>query len=57
MYTYEERMKAVQLYIKYNHSLASVIAEPGYPSHQALLVWYREYKARFKVGIRRMRYS
>lgn len=45
MYTYEERMKAVQLYIKYNHSLASVIAELGYPSHQALLGWYREYKA------------
>ena len=43
MYSYEERMRAVQLYIKYEHSLATVMRELGYPSHQALLKWYREF--------------
>lgn len=44
MYSYEERMRAVQLYIKYEHSLTAVMNELGYPSHQMLLRWYREYK-------------
>ena len=42
MYFYEERLRAVKLYIKYDHSLSAVIRELGYPSHQALLQWYRE---------------
>lgn len=44
MYTYEDRLRAVKLYIKYDHSISAVIRELGYPSHQALLQWYREYK-------------
>ena len=43
MYSYEERLRAVKLYIKCDHSLSAVIRELGYPSHQALLQWYREY--------------
>ena len=43
MYSYEERLRAVKMYIKYDHSLSTVIRELGYPSHQALLQWYREY--------------
>lgn len=43
MYSYEERLRAVKLYIKYDHILSAVIRELGYPSHQALLQWYREY--------------
>lgn len=44
MYSYEERMKAVKLYIKYEHSLASVIHELGYPSSKALYKWFKEYE-------------
>ena len=43
MYSYEEWLRAVKLYIKYDHSLSAVIRELGYPAHQALLQWYREY--------------
>lgn len=43
MYSYEDRMKAVKLYIQYDHSLAAVIRELGYPSQQMLLRWYQEY--------------
>ena len=44
MYSYEERMKAVKLYMKYENSLATVIQELGYPSPRALYKWYKEYE-------------
>ena len=44
MYTYEDRLRAVKLYIKYDHSISAVIRELGYPSRHALLQWYREYE-------------
>ncbi|GAB2320025.1 hypothetical protein IRB23SM22_22870 [Alkalibacterium sp. s-m-22] len=40
MYSYQERMTAVKLYIKYEHSLTSVIQELGYPSSKALYKWF-----------------
>ncbi len=45
MYSYEDRMKAVQLYIKYDHSISSVICKLGYPTKTMLLRWYKEYMA------------
>ncbi len=44
MYSYEDRMKAVQLYIKYDRSAADTIRELGYPSRGVLVRWYREYE-------------
>lgn len=43
MYTYEERMKAVMLYIQYDKSPSAVIYELGYPSRNMLTAWYKEY--------------
>jgi len=43
MYSYEERMRAVQLYIKYYFSPSDVIYEIGYPSRNRLRQWYKEY--------------
>ena len=45
MYTYEQRMKAVQLYIKYYHKASLVIRELGYPNRHQLVKWYNEYEA------------
>lgn len=42
-YTYEEKMKAVQLYIEYGRSPASVQYELGYPSRSCLNKWYHKY--------------
>ena len=42
-YSYDERMKAVQLFIKYDLSPSAVIHELGYPSRNRLRAWYREY--------------
>lgn len=42
-YTYEEKVKAVQLYIKYGRSPALVRHELGYPSKSCLNKWYNKY--------------
>lgn len=44
MYSYEDRMRAVKLYIKYDKSAASVIQELGYPNRHTLKNWYLEYQ-------------
>ena len=43
MFSYEERLKAVKLYLKYNSWMA-VINELGYPTVNALRGWVKEYK-------------
>lgn len=45
MYTYERRMTAVKLYIKYFHRASAVIRELGYPNRHVLVNWYKEYEA------------
>ena len=45
MYSYEDRKRAVELYIKYDFSASSVILELGYPeSSRSITRWYKEYK-------------
>ena len=42
MYTFEERMKAVELYIQSGYSEGIVIRTLGYPFYTALRNWYKE---------------
>lgn len=45
MYSYEDRIRAVKLYIQYDKSFASVKREFGYPKHCTTLhKWYAEYQ-------------
>ena len=45
MYSQEQRLKAVKLYIQYGHHAATVLRELGYPnSAQSLVNWYREFE-------------
>ncbi len=43
MYTYDQRMKAVKLFIESNINENIVIKNLGYPSPGALRSWYKEY--------------
>lgn len=45
MYSYEDRLKAVLLYIKYNHHASQVIRELGYPNRHTLQQWYQQYES------------
>ena len=44
MYSFEEKMKAVNLYIKYHYKAAPVIRELGYPERHMLVKWYKQYE-------------
>lgn len=44
MFSYQERLKAVQLYFQYDRCLSQVVRELGYPSESGLLKWCREYE-------------
>ena len=52
MYSYEERMRAVELYIKLGKRLGATIRELGYPTKNALKGWHREYERRQDLQIR-----
>lgn len=43
MFSHEERVKAIQLFLKYDCSYAATVRKLGYPSVGALRQWYKEY--------------
>lgn len=60
MYSYEDRLRAVQLYIKLGKRLGLAIRQLGYPTKNALITWYREYEQRHDLPtgyVRQPRYS
>lgn len=44
MFSYEDRLRAVRLYIKLGKRLGLTIRQLGYPTKNALKTWYREYE-------------
>ena len=44
MYYYEDRIRAVKLYIKLGKRLSATIRQLGYPTKNSLIGWYREYQ-------------
>lgn len=50
MYSREERIRAVELWIKYRKRSRAVIKELGYPS-RTLLLWYKDYLQEQETGI------
>ncbi|MGF6979746.1 transposase-like protein [Paraburkholderia sp. JPY465] len=44
MYSYEDRIRAVELYIKLGKRIAATIRQLGYPTKNALKSWHREYE-------------
>jgi transposase-like protein len=51
MHSYEERMRAVALYIKLAKRVQTTIRELGYPTKNTLRGWYREYERYQDVSI------
>ena len=44
MYSYEDRLRAVELYIKLGKRLKAVIRQPGYPTKNSLRAWHEEFQ-------------
>jgi transposase-like protein len=49
MYSYEDRLRAVQLYIKLGKRLGLTIRQLGYPTKNALKTWYGGYEQRLEL--------
>ena len=46
MYSYEDRIRAVELYIKLGKPVRATMRQLGDPTKNALKGWYREYEQR-----------
>ena len=61
MYSYEDRVRAVELYIKLGKRLRATIRQLGYPTKNALKGWCREFEQRLDLPVgyagRRPKYS
>ena len=60
MYSYEDRLRAVQLYIKLGKRSGLTVRQLGYPTKNALKTWHREYEQRHDLAagyVRVPRYS
>ena len=43
MYSYEDRIKAVRLYLKLGRRLGVTMRQLGYPTKNTLIGWYAEF--------------
>lgn len=55
MYSYEDRLRAVRLYIKLGRRVGLTIRQLGYPTKNALKQWHREYEQRLDLPAGYMR--
>ena len=60
MYSYDDRLRAVQLYIKLGKRAGLTIRQLGYPTKNALKAWHRAYEQRHglpKAYLREPKYT
>ncbi len=51
MYSYEDRIRAVELFIKLGKRVRATIRQLGYPTKNALKGWHREYERRLDLSV------
>ncbi len=51
MYSTKKRLKAVELFLKYDFSYSDVFHELGYPHRRTLTIWYEQYLEEQRTGI------
>ncbi|MBC2709347.1 MAG: transposase [ANME-2 cluster archaeon] len=51
MYSTKKRLKAVELFLKYDFSYSDVFHELGYPNRRTLTIWYEQYLEEQRTGI------
>jgi putative transposase len=51
MYSYEDRIRAVELFIKLGKRVRATIRQLGYPTKNALKGWHREYEQRLDLPL------
>ena len=49
MFSTEQRRIAIETFIRFDHSHADAIAEPGYPTRHSLRAWHKDYPGHGEV--------
>ena len=49
MYSLEQRRVAIETFVRFGHSCADTIAEPGRPDRQSLRGWWNDYRGHGEV--------
>ena len=57
MYSYEDRIRAVELFIKLGMRVRPTIRQLGYPTKNSLARWYREYEREQDLQVKYFRTS
>ncbi len=52
MYSYADRIRAVELYIKLGKRVKATLRQLGYPTKNALKGWWREYEQHLDLRVR-----
>ena len=52
MYSYEDRIRAVRLYIKLGKRTAATIRQLGYPTKNSLKGWHQEHEQPTIIGLK-----
>ena len=55
MYSYEDRIRAVKLYIKLGKRVGATLRQLGYPTKDALKSWHREFEPHQDLPAARVR--
>ena len=50
MYSYEDKTRAIELYLRYDRSAAAAINELGYPNRHTLGLWHMEFAENGDLG-------
>ena len=57
MYSREEQIRAIELWLKYGKRTMAVIRELGYPSRRLIPIWYKDYLKEQETGVIQKRLS
>ena len=55
MYSYEDRIRAVKLYIELGKRIGATLRQLGYPTKNALKSWHREFEQRQDLPVASVR--
>ena len=51
MFSSEQKRKAIETYIRFDHSAADTVRELGYPNRHTLRLWWKDYERRGEAAL------
>lgn len=52
MHSHEDKVRMIELYLRYNRSVTPVTNDPGYPNRRILRLWHKKFEVSRKTTSR-----